>query len=367
MLIKIITCHYAYNYGAVLQTYALCKYLNDIGHQTEVINYRPWYYKGSTKTTNKLKRALRKLVRIPDNIKSEKIFYSFLERYVPISIEYKTYAELKNSQLIADLFIAGSDQIWNFNLPNGTDDAFYLDFVYQGGKASYAASLGMDELTNEQRMYLKLKLSKFNYISVRETSAKKQLEESGISNVRVVMDPVYLLNKNDWLTIMKKPKFFPENKYIMVFAFNRQMEIFEFGKQLARAHGYRVISVNTFWEDVLLGMDHYFWNCMPEEFLYLLYHAECIVTNSFHGLSFSLIFNKPVILFEKDDKGNSRMNDLINMLDASEVKNIYIKENKLIPELNYEVINKNIEIGRTYSKNFINVITGRINDENGLQ
>lgn len=368
MLIKIITCHYAYNYGAVLQTYALCKYLNDLGNQAEVINYRPWYYKGSTKTTNKLKLLLRKLVRIPDNIKSEKVFYSFLKQYIPMTDEYKTYSDLVEGNLKADLFIAGSDQIWNLNLPNGIDDAFYLKFVNAGKKAAYAASLGMDSITDEQKRYLKKKLAMFDYISVRELSTKIQFDEGNITRAEVVMDPVYLLNREEWITLMKRPKHFLKDKYIMVYAFNRQKEIFDFSKRLGKKYGYKVISVNTFWEDRLWGLDYYYWNCKPEEFLYLLYHAECIVTNSFHGLSFSLIFNKPVILFDKDDKGNLRMNDLINNLGATQVKNKDIKINRVIPTLDYNLINKNIEINCKHSVEYLEMITnGKVKDENSMR
>lgn len=109
MDIKIVTCHYAYNYGAVLQAYALCKVLNDCGNNAKVINYRPWYYKGSTKTKNKVKLLLRKVIRIPDNYKSEIVFYGFLKKYVPLTAEYKNYEEVERSEGEADLFIAGSD------------------------------------------------------------------------------------------------------------------------------------------------------------------------------------------------------------------------------------------------------------------
>lgn len=172
-------------YGAVLQTYALCKFLNDCGNNAKVINYRPWYYKGSTKTKNKLKLLLRKVIRIPDNYKSEKVFYGFLKKYVPLTAEYKNYKEVEKSESEADLFIAGSDQIWNFNLPNGKDGVFYLDFVKKGRKSSYAASLGMDSLTNEQLVTLKDKLKRFDYVSLREKSARYIFEAAGLQNIQV--------------------------------------------------------------------------------------------------------------------------------------------------------------------------------------
>ena len=360
MNIKILTCHYAYNYGAVLQTYALCKFLNNCGNNAKVINYRPWYYKGSTKTKNKLKLLLRKVIRIPDNYKSEKVFYGFLNKYVPMTEEYKNYEEIERFESEADLFIAGSDQIWNFKLPNGKDDVFYLKFVKKGKKSSYAASLGMDSLTIEQLETLKDKLKHFDHVSLREKSAKEVLEAAGLRDIQVVSDPVYLLSRDEWNSISKKPDNMPSEKYILIYAFNRQKEIFDFGKKLAQKYGYKVLSINTFWEDILNKTNHYFWNCMPEEFLYLVSHAECVVTNSFHGLSFSMIFNRPVILFEKDDKGNSRMNDLIDVLGAYTVKDKTVKEQVEIPQIDFNAINENINIYRIRSIQYLNLLTGGI-------
>jgi hypothetical protein len=351
MKVKIITCHYAYNYGAVLQTYALTKYLNMQGLDTKVINYRPWYYKGSTSKTNKIRLFIRRLIRIPDNYKSEKIFTHFLNEYIPLTCEYKSYSELDNSDIQSDFFIAGSDQIWNMNLPNGRDRAFYFEFVKKGKKISYAASLGMDYLDNEQREYILNHIAKFDEISVRENTAKQLLGSN--KKIDVVMDPVYLLSKNDWKKLEKKPNKYPDEKYILVFAFNRQKEIFDFGKKLAKKYGYKVVSINTFWEDFFNGMDRYFWNCTPNEFLYLLSHAECIVTNSFHGLSFSFIYNKSVILFQKNDKGNSRMLDLITRINAEEVINKEWKQKVEIPKIDFKKINSALEIEREKSKEFL--------------
>lgn len=356
MDIKIITCHYAYNYGAVLQAYALCKFLNNQGERVEVINYRPWYYRGSTKTKNKIKLVLRKIIRIPDNNKSEKVFYGFLKQHVPMTVEYKDYDSLAKAELKADMFIAGSDQIWNFNLPNGRDKAFYLDFAKSGKKASYAASLGMDSLTNDQLDFLSDQLKKFDYVSLREKSAKRIIESAGVEDVCVVADPVYLLHRDEWNCISKRPDNIPSGNYILVYAFNRQREIFEFGKKLAHKYGYKLLSVNTFWEDILNNTDCYYWNCMPEEFIYLISHAECVVTNSFHGLSFSMIFNRPVILFEKDDKGNSRMNDLIDTLGADEVRDATVKEQVIIPKIDFDNINRNIKEYRERSIQYLDFL-----------
>lgn len=358
---KIITCHYAYNYGAVLQTYALCDYLNDQGVNTEVINYRPYYYQGSTKCKNKLRLLIRKIVRIPDNIKSEKIFYGFLKEHVPMTAEYKDYEALSVANIRADIFVAGSDQIWNFNLPNGLEPAFYLDFAkdYQL-IVSYAASLSTEKLTDKQILFLRAKLQKFNFISVRESTGKKLLDSAGIKNVQIVADPVYLLDPKQWEEMEMCPQYKPKGKYILVYAFNRQKNIFQAAKELARKEGYMVYSVNTFWEDYFQGMDHYYWNCRPEEFLYLIRHAELVATNSFHGLSFALLFNRPVALYEKDDSGNSRMTDLLDCLKIKSDVCIKKEECLSIKTLPWDRINEEIEKFRYVSKQYLERCIGAI-------
>lgn len=355
MNIKIITCHYAYNYGAVLQTYALYTYLKLEGHNVQVINYRPWYYKGSTSSKNIFRRLLRKILRVPDNIKSEKVFYDYLKQNIKMSAEYSSYKELLSANLKSDLFIAGSDQIWNTNLPNGKDLAFYLDFVKSGKRVAYAASLGMDSISKYDITFFKKHLKNFNNISVREITAKKLLKQIGIDNVEVVLDPVYLLSSEEWKSKEEKPKFKYTGKYVLIYGFNHQKEIFKDAKIYAEKYGYMLYSVNTFWEDILMRCDQYFWNCTPFEFIYLINHAECIFTNSFHGLSFSLIFNKPVYLYQKKDTGNSRMMDLIKILNIDEKKLLY---NDMFDEkfIDYNQVNKNISSKRKESILYLNKI-----------
>jgi len=359
MDIKIITCHYAYNYGAVLQTYALYSYLISKGHNVEVINYRPWYYKGSTSSNNMFRRLFRRIIRIPDNIKSERVFYNFLKQNIRLSMEYTSYQDLMSANLKGDLFIAGSDQIWNTNLPNGKDLAFYLDFTKSGKKVTYAASLGMDNISKSDKSFFRDQLKKLDNISVREITAKNLLHQIGVDDVEVVLDPVYLLSSEIWKKKEKKPNFKYAGKYILVYVFNHQKEIFIDAKKFAKKFGYKIYSVNTFWEYILMDCDQYFWNCTPFEFIYLINHAECIFTNSFHGFSFSLIFNKPVYVYRKNDSGNSRMTDLMKILNVDEKKFLY--DDKFDGEcIAYDEVNNNIKSKIQKSILYLNKVMGEL-------
>lgn len=331
MKCSIITCQYAYNYGAVLQAYALCRYMNEQGVETKVIDYRPSYRLGGSKSKNPAKLFIRFLIRIPDHIRGARVFDDFLKRRIPLTKAYGSCEELRIDPPESDLYIAGSDQIWNFDLPNGWDPAFYLDFTGESAcRIAYAASLSCNELGEKVRDFLRENLQNFDRISVRESTGQSLLHSCGIDHAVTAADPVYLLTDQEWRSMEKAPGRKIGRKYILVMAFNRQGEVFRTGKRLALENGYDVYSVNTYCEDVLRHTDHYFWNCMPEEFLWLVDHAECVVTNSFHGLSFSLIFNRPVLLFEKNDTGNSRMRDLLTYLEIED--QVLVKKGDLASE-----------------------------------
>ena len=184
MKIDIITCNYAYNYGAVLQTYALSQYLSDQKHDVQVINYQPSYARDTNGKKNIIK-VLKSIIRKPDYMKGKKVFNRFLNNYVNLTKkEYKNNIQLKENIPVADIYIAGSDQIWNCNLPNGYDDAFFLDFVPRNKKRiSYAASIAMDKINEEQQNRFKTMLKDFDKISVRESTAVRILNDIGINEM----------------------------------------------------------------------------------------------------------------------------------------------------------------------------------------
>ena len=165
MKIRTITCHDVANYGAALQALALQTYLKKEGHDVRIIDYVPEYikpydiwkvnpashlYKPSKYFfAFKLFWALRKYVHIRPTMKRLEAFKEFNGKYLELTRRYSSYEELANDPPIADVYIAGSDQIWRTNLMNGKDPAFYLQF---GNKTvrrmSYAASFGLPHLTD---------------------------------------------------------------------------------------------------------------------------------------------------------------------------------------------------------------------------
>ncbi len=345
MRIGVITCHRAFNYGAVLQTYALQKYLRNCKYEAEVIDYTPQYIRKSY-NKNILKRIIRPVLRHHDFKKSNQVFGNFLREEVYLTEKrYYTYDELKENTPDFDVYITGSDQIWNCNIENGKDDAFFLRFTPKNReKMSYAASISMDEIPEEQKDRFRENLKDFDFISVREQTAIRLLEEIGIKNVERVLDPVYLLDIKDWNKIAQKSKLNLESdKYILAYGFKQQKDLYEYARKLANDRNCKIYSINTNFEDKFLDVDKYFYNATPYDFVNLVKNAQEVVTNSFHGLSFSIIYNKPVHQFKKSGTENSRMIDLlteINLSDRLVVNNNlltnkvdFLRTNDIIKEL----------------------------------
>lgn len=321
-----MTCHHVYNYGATLQAYALQHYLERLGHDVEIIDYRlSTHVRYELFTPYPEGRAYKIIQTIPflripialfKNRKMlhtwgrKKSFDDFDKNYLHISKEtYRTYDELRRANIIADLFVAGSDQIWNPVLPNGTDLGYYLNFVKRSKKRiSYAASFGVSEISKEQANFVKEQLTTFSHLSVREQSGVEILKRIGLAAVKCV-DPVFLLDKTEWAEIAKVKRL--DYKYIMVYDFHHKDEkLIAFVKGLSKEKSLKIVSINDTnnaqYADVQIN------NAGPIEFLSYIKNADYVVSNSFHATAFSLIFNKRFATFPlKTLPNKDRMVDLI--------------------------------------------------------
>ncbi|AJR02871.1 polysaccharide pyruvyl transferase family protein [Siansivirga zeaxanthinifaciens] len=347
-----ITCHRPLNYGAVLQTYALNTTLIEIGLDAKVIDYNPSYYTKSNKSF--FIRIIREVFRLPDWIYGKLKFGKFISKYIPISEkQYKNLDDLNRNVPKADYYFAGSDQIWNCEeLMNGKDDAFFLTFApKESKKISYAASLAMSKIPDDQVERYKRLICDFDAVSIREKDGVKLVKDLGIENVINVLDPVFLLDTHGWDYLVSLSDFIPKEKYLLVYGFKRQKNLYKYARKLSQKLDVKVYAINTNIEDYFLDTDRYFWNASPETFVKLIKNSEAVVTNSFHGLSFSIIFNKPFHLFSRKGKANSRM---LNLLSDLKLSNRVISSEKLVSnEVDFSQANEFISLRRKYSIEFI--------------
>ena len=316
MKVGIITVHGTVNAGASLQTHALYHKLTMMGHSPMIINYRPerfsdmmddrrkWHWKG-VKTWLKALILYRRLQKKHDKqILFEKKYYPDQTR------RYNSAEELKSDPPQMDCYICGSDQIWN---PRHIeyDDSFFLGFVKSGAsKIAYAASIGEDNLTEKDVGFLKNSTEGFSSIGVREDSAVGIMRQCGRDATQNI-DPTLLMTADYWRGIAEKPKRKLPEKFIFYYPLQHNPDEIHFIARLKEETGLPCVSVESALRPVK-GTDIQIPDSSPNEFLWLMDNAQYVITNSFHGLVFAILFKKRIISF-KNEYRNCRLDSLCRL------------------------------------------------------
>ena len=293
------------NYGAVLQCYALQEYLRTIGHDPFLIRYKDTDSKINLKaiTPGKVYRYIFRRIRFffkPKTTDEPRYFEEFERKYMEQSEKsYFSFDDLKNDPSEADLYLAGSDQVWNFyNAPlricKDRIHAFFLDFGPEHTmRASYAASWDEKYVSDEELEEIKPLINKLDYVSVREKSGLKLCFRCGVAHAEWVPDPTLLLTAEDYRKLynreadhIRKIK----KEFILVYIVLGRKNDFDIKTiyNFADSNGLDVIYVT---ENNTRDSFPKYYPAIPE-WLYLVDHAKYVITNSFHGTVFSLIFHK---------------------------------------------------------------------------
>lgn len=351
-----ITCHDVYNAGAALQAYALQTYLTSQGCNAGIIDYKPDYLSGHHKLTavcnpkyNKpLIRELYLLAKLPGRLvglRHKCAFDKFTKKYFNLTHRYSSYDELCTSPPQADVYFAGSDQIWNPIFQNGKDPAFYLEFVKTGVRASYAASFAVEDIPAELRPTIAKRLNNLDHVSVREPTAIKILEQLGIHDGIAVVDPVFLLDARHWSNMAVRPRI-GNKKYLLVYDFDNDPAICRMAKKIAAERGLDIYSIF----DVPYAKKC-FSSAGPQAFLGLIQNADFVLSNSFHATAFSIIFNKDFAVTARHDGINTRMQDLTNALGLGD--RMTSNENADLGEIDYINVKKRLDSFIDESKAYI--------------
>lgn len=319
MKICTITCQNADNHGARLQCFALAYWLRKEGHEVEVIDYQPDYMRGPKLwyVPRNIKEYVKFFIRIPERlcaVKRHKVFSEFSQKYIPLTKVYNNIDELRNDPPMADMYLAGSDQIWNPTFRNGTDPAYYLDFGPKNIlRKSFAASFAVSSIEDVQkRLWIKDNLKRFDKITVREQSALKILKDLGYDGV-LQDDPVFLLNREEWNKVLDLEESWKElgikdEKYVLIYDFFLSNEIKSVALEYKKRNNCKIFSVC---HKSLSYADKNFVYATPNDFVNLIKHACCVISNSFHGTCFAMIYNIPYIVVNRPDGLNVRMQDLL--------------------------------------------------------
>lgn len=306
----------SHNYGTVLQAVATRDALSRYGRPVFIDYCRPhWTTKGwamsymANASLSVPERIVRLMANVPIRHKSSKLFRSFVERELELcsSAPYLSRGEGLESDAV---YCVGSDQTWNIECNYGIDPVYFLTNVPEGyRKISFSASFGRPSLSSEESELTKPLLSQFDAISVRESSSVSILEAMGLSGT-ALKDPVLLCRPELWHELAARV---PDSNdsYVLVYMLNENSEMCAFARKLAEREGIRarIVTFNPL-KRAPEGLEGV---CLPkpEEWVALFRDASYVVTDSFHGTCFSLLFEHPMIVFDPP-KFSVRLKDVLS-------------------------------------------------------
>ena len=343
MRIGIITMHRVINYGSVLQAFALQEIIERLGHKCQIIDYiypnEYQYSRGLLKEKKNLHYYLSKIRGKAPRWKKERLFHIFWKEHLKLSKTYKSYNSIHKKPPKYDLYITGSDQVWNTRWMKG-DSTFLLSFVNDKPKISYSASFASDCLDIHYIDIFRKWLSCYKFIGVRESNSVSFVKELTGKNASITLDPTLLLTANEWIKLAS-PKSFCKDKYILLFMLNYSRDFSEtIFKTIDIVHhntGLKVISIGDYpWKyknkEIITSFNVF----SPHDFISFFRDATYIITSSFHGTAFAVNFGKPFLTMVDNNKDDGRISTLL--------KNLGLEKNMVTEETNLNIINGYVNV-----------------------
>lgn len=324
--IEIITLHKVYNYGSILQTYASQQIFLNMGYCVEIVDYRRYqdvffhrFFLPAPDSLNKsrVKKYGYYILRCGSIFLKEIIFSDFLRKYINLSKTYYSLEQLKKNPPIADFYVTGSDQTWNSDYNNGVDGAYFWECLSGNLNKvfSFAASFGKTSFSLTEIEKMKKYFLKYDGISVREKESLSLLADMGFYNTISILDPTLLLDVTNWDKLIKKK--LESEKYLLLFIiYSEDNGATDIARKIADQKGLKLIKLS--W-DVKKDkrIDKLYSHRSPCDFLSLFKYADFVVTNSFHGLAFSLIFERQFVVIPRNEY-NSRLSNLLDIVELSD-------------------------------------------------
>lgn len=302
--VGIVTLHYIPNFGSVLQSYALQHRMEE-EFDVEILDYRKMDREWRFSKDNSIKytfdnKNFGEILKLPFRMHNNRFLYRFREKLIPFyeekyKLSHRVYKkDLSEYTKKYDAMIVGSDQIWNPKVVNN-DYSCMLDF-YEGKKFSYASSIGVMSITKEKKEYKKW-LGKFDKLSCREKQGAELINGILGDNIcQAVLDPIFLLSKQEWKDFSEKPDWInEEDEYVFIYLVKNDDTLLKRALKYAKNIGKKPVLVSSpaiysASQLVRNSGGRYYMN--PEEWVWLVDHSFMIFTNSFHGIAFSINLNK---------------------------------------------------------------------------
>jgi hypothetical protein len=288
--------------------------LIDLGHDVEVIDYQCSFfneqYKKYSLTNLPNAKKFASILIHNGNVKyNGHNFDKFVEDNIPTSVNAYTPSDIDNIDGLYEIFITGSDQVWS-PYCSGFDKTYFLDFVKKSKKCAYSASFGVDTINlNFQSDYKNL-FSDFSNVTLREESGKKLFQNLTGREENVTLDPTLLLDSSEWQYLVNDK--YKNKKFLLVYMIAESRNTLKLASSIAEERGLEVIylSDRLFKRSCVTTLSQ----TSVEDWLSLFFYADTIVTNSFHGIAYSINFNKNfyVQFLPGRAKTNTRITNILN-------------------------------------------------------
>ena len=347
--VGIISIHYGVNFGSSLQAYALSHFIENRYHYSvEIINYIPPRYRYSRlfafSRNDSLKGIFHKIIRYTRFYIVNMNYKKFLSKLSDVSPEIYSIEDASLRYKDYNYLLAGSDQIWNSDYNEGVDSMYYLSFASQNTKKiAYAASIGKTDFTQQEWSLQAQMLETFYQISYREDFMVDLMESHGIRNGQLVLDPTFLLKPDEWKKLELKPKGCP-NKYLLIYLLDTDsIEFIQCAIEIAKQKELETVLICNGRKNRYKNINYTAANLTPNYYIWLFKHAEYIVTNSFHGVAFSINMEQQFSAIKRD-KYNGRLDSILKIMGLTERYITIDNISSAFKKIDYEMVNKKKQI-----------------------
>lgn len=363
--IGIMTFHRAINYGALLQTYGLYTALKRLGKEPEIIDYHPHFMAREGKIDcagNSLLQKGRNLLISLVLYRSRKLqmkkFRAFLREHLKLSAPVSDLRKVGDSY---DAYITGSDQVFNREITQDDADAYLLTFVKEPEKKfSYAASFGAAELKEAERDWYRERLASFAGISVREQSGVEIVRELTGKTAETMIDPTLLIPKEEWASLsVRYPLDKLDQPYILVYKMLEKDRLYHHAQEFSRKTGLQVICIGG---ELRMRKKYpsftFLSDASPEQFLSLFENAAYVMTSSFHGTAFSVLFERQFVsIFPLKNTRSDRARSLLSLLHIEDrLVDSYSEDIPMEGTIDWEGVQQRLEIERECARRYLSEI-----------
>ena len=359
--VGMLTFSYSSNPGSVLQAYVLQQTISSFeNYNATIINYQKTSADkpiiGKTVFCRPIKKWTPKkiaawtirIIAHPIRMRKYERFFNKYYNYCPQPVKKNDLKELESSY---NCFVVGSDQVWNMG-SYSVDTTYFLDFVNDSKKKiSYAASFGSGEITESNKEEIKALISDFSFISVREKEGVKTVLDLTQKEAKWVLDPSLLWTKEQYHELVKAPR---NKNYVFLYLREESPKLEKFAHDLAKRYGLSVIKVLRNWRCNKRGTTMH--SVGPQQWLGYMKNADYVVTNSFHGICFSLTFEKEFyvdLLKGVSSYTNARLKNALEQFELADRGIDFINDLNELKKIDYSKVNKIKEERKEYSLNYL--------------